>query len=1411
MPEFIGPVEIPELPTIGPFPVTVPFGMVAEIVRPVVTHRMEAANGKRVQRFKLGPGFRRFRVNSSGWTSAEYSSLASWFESADGAYAKFPFSFCNAAREDETIVARFAEFVISFEHLVDTSKSGAFELVEVPSATATYSVSSETDRFPSAGLKTALLGGAQEIIPLLKITPKDPTENAIYLSDRRVTVGGNLYQPRILDYNPGTQSLGANGTDEAWAVLGNADGVISQLADEVNLHKAKWEFSYFHVGSTTKLNWWAGHIARFPAFGEEDVEGGTYKLFATDAAYELSLQIPGTISRRCRKKFNDGVHCPYASVGSGGDPTACEKTWAACQSHNMDEYFGGVEVPTQLVRVKDNSTGVRGFNRSSFQSATIANESVYDQVLPIVFTDSPMPVDCKVAGGRDEGDFYSAIGIVSEGPIGGFSADLGQHLLDGSPPHDPRRGGGWGSTLGSDPAGASDYFGISQHPWSGPSAFPNATFAAGVATAEIRRVDEKGLQLSKVLDRAMQVVVTGGRGGWTWSAPGSRTWAAALVNPVWIAVNMWLEAIGLKIDAAHSAGITAAEMEAHFDVAASIAAAAICDTAVASLVDGSSEPQFRFRGVLQERKPIREWLGEIMNTCVGTFWFPFGKFQPVIRTNATAVEAFGDGNVLLNGFRFNPSTPRFNRLEVIFGDKDWKFAANRAEYSDEPHAIETGFAGQPRFESLQMSSVGISTPSQAGRVAAVLTREELGGVTLAEWRKKGTATIVTTLLAANCHPGMVVSFQGRRSRNQVVKFRVREMTPAPDMTVTITGETATASMYDLTVGPDPVQAQLQPPDVETLPAPRGLTWSPGLVVVPSSDLATESWRAMEIQVLYPVEESASGVINPVLTARGYLAVNRPLPGIRPPEIRAVSLASGGSLVSGDVTYVAIAMYQANNEMSPLSNTVIMRTTTSGQKIVLSAITYPAGTWAGVRIYVGEDQREMTEWGSATGTPSTIEVDAPPRRFGRSTPPYVTTARVAVAAKIAVNLGVTGGVVTDVTGTTITAPYFGGDDWTGRHIAVIGKKNGGNIPAQFYKITAFNTGTGEATVADSTGVEVGDVVVILAIPTATTSTSITDAKFANASAPSGFATDTKANEMVRAINLDGRQQIRRIVSNTGTTLNVDRAWDETPNGWFIIEQADWRDWSGTARVEVSRLSQLAEVSIPTENLLDKPILIGGMLVDNDGVEAPDELIPFRMAWIYGAPLVEKSKTVTADVTIASKDKVIIAKAGSTTVTALDAADLPLETVKVINGGGGSKSVVIPGIGTEVLASDGDFITLYSDGTDWYITGRSGGVGGADATYYALTSASTIAVDIANGTTQEVTLAHNATFSAASNRTAGAQVLLIIRQDPTGGRVPSFHSTWGINADQIDVRPDVVTRINVVFDGVSQGVASWPYGV
>ena len=516
-------------------------------------------------------------------------------------------------------------------------------------------------RFPSEGLKTALLSQVQQVIPLIKIQPLQAGYPAIYLSDRRCTVGGQLYQARLIDFDGISQGMG-NEADDASFTFGNADRVMRDLANDVDLYRAAISFSLFHVGQGIKLDLWKGDIVNWSLDA-----GPEFKVTAADGLYELNLPYPTRkISRTCWKVF-DSQACPYAAHGAldlvhfpDADATKCDKgydTPNGCLAHGMKRYYGAIMAEPQGVRIKDNSTGVWGFARSPLTSVSLVADSIYDQVLPEIYTDTDMPVNCKVAAGRDESDFYEALGIVGEGPLVAYTTPRMEdkdgdgnaetfvgHTLDGQMHHGyPANNYGLRTVLGDDPAGATDFFSLDQSGnqtggdfrkvYSGNSTFKD-NFAAGTAFIVIRKSDAKGLQLSKPGDHAMIATVSMGMRGWVWTSLGVRAYGPALTNPVWIAINMLLRARGIRLGADATSGQLDAA-EAYFDVQAALDAAAICNQSVTKLVGAGSETQFVFRGTLQEEKPLRDWLQEVLMNCLGYYTFSFGKIKIGVRENSS--------------------------------------------------------------------------------------------------------------------------------------------------------------------------------------------------------------------------------------------------------------------------------------------------------------------------------------------------------------------------------------------------------------------------------------------------------------------------------------------------------------------------------------------------------------------------------------------------------------------------------------------------------------------------------------------------------------------------------------------------------------------------------------------------------
>ena len=91
------------------------------------------------------------------------------------------------------------------------------------------------------------------------------------------------------------------------------------------------------------------------------------------------------------------------------------------------------------------------------------------------------------------------------------------------------------------------------------------------------------------------------------------------------------------------------------------------------------------------------------------------------------------------------------------------------------------------------------------------------------------------------------------------------------------------------------------------------------------------------------------------------------------------------------------------------------------------------------------------------------------------------------------------------------------------------------------------------------------------------------------------------------------------------------------------------------------------------------------------------------------------------------------------------------------------------------------------------------GGAAANITALTSATTITIDMATACHHSVTLGHNATFAAPSNQVVGQAGSIFITQDGTGSRTASFNSAFkfvGGTAPTLTTTAAAVDRIDYV---------------
>jgi len=1262
--DSLGPVPIPSPPVISAFPLRPDFGGGIDYNPAVVVHTFDQPGLKTEQRFLLTPmGARRFKFAKHHLSCREYDDLKAHFEQAQGSYAQFPYTVwepgpghgvprpTQPVYATETVTARYENPNLTFDYMVALLMNGpGLSFLEVPQTTPQYYSAQRLTRFPDATLTAALQVQFQQIIPLITVVPRSNPTAAVYLSNQHFALDSQSYLPRLLDWSGISQSIGEN-SDSASFTFGNADGVWQTYVNQVNLYAASVQVSLYHVGSRYILDLWKGALLNW-GFDTS----GRFQVNAADGVFNLSLAYPSRkILRTCWKVYK-GRWCP--STADPGTFPDCPKDYDSCVARGVPHSFGGLVVPPQSVHIKDNSTGVFGFGRSSMTSVTVTQDTVYQRPLQEIFTDTPMNVTVDVAAGRDESDFYAALGIVGEGPISAYNGNLILQTLDGQPPQDPLRFSGWRAFTGTDPSGPYDFVGISQaNPltgkWANPDGSPyvpvGSTYAGGIALAEIRRTDQKGLQLAPVADRAMTVNVTGGIGGWVWNGPGQRTWLNSLHNAVWVAVNVYLRGIGLRVDPSNAAQVPPSVMEQYVDVDQAGIAAAICDTMVPKIIGAGNELQFPFRGVLKEQKPLRDWLREILNCCLGYFTFVNGKLWIGIRSNSSVLagNAFTRASVLFKSLTASPLQPQFNWLVGNFGDEEFGWQLNNVTIYDIDHASFLGTPDSPQYLTNTVSFAGVSNKSQCARVIITKLREEIGGLKsgsgphgtgsgIDEQMNARNFQFRTTVLALGTLVGDIVSIAHDTMPNSgYAEGRVAKWTLNPDLSIDMQATSTTEDMYDLVVGPKPedVSAPMVPPEV--LQAATGLAWMPNEVAPSAGDPVYPPWeRTFDLWQEYEISRDA--VWEPTIWVQGEMAINQ-FAILKQPRILEIEVQSGGNLTGPLTVYAAVTQKNAGGEPAVPSNltAIYIPTGMSNQKVTLTVVPAVDATLTDYDVWAGLDRRRMAwQFGGSGQPPGTIDIPGPIHDMTRGLPEGAAVG-VRIAAKHVWHAGVAGLLVNGVTSPNkILCNDFlhSTDDWVGQMVFVCSNKDG-QVPLWNFEITAFDPATGVLTVspdcatADPTqSVQQGDVLIVYARPTSADANSISNSLWDNSvnrqqfPGTAGMTPGEEKGRIVRILRNTGAGQWRFVTDNTALSHSISPPWDVIPDSTslYIVEAADWPSISPTNQLIVSHSGISTALHLQVPNLTDEVALVGGFLVDTEGRQTDDSVAAFRMIFVFGQP-------------------------------------------------------------------------------------------------------------------------------------------------------------------------------------------------
>lgn len=1295
--DALGPIPIPAPPTIGAFPLQPDWGTGADYSPPIITHTFNQAGLKTEQRFLMAPyGPRVFRFAKNHLSCTEYDQLKSHWEQAQGVYAQFPLTMWEPTGSHDYTV-RYQNPTIAFDYMVALLTQGpGITFLEQPETTGSYTTNrARLNRFPDASLTAALQSEFQQIIPVLTITSRDGA-TVLYISNQRCTIDGQLYLPRMLDWSGISQTLGEN-SDAGSFNMGNADGVWTKLVNQVNLYAASVQLSLYHVQDQSMLDLWAGYMTNW-----QFDTSGKFQINVSDGSFFMTLPYPSRkILRACWKVYR-GRWCP-ASATNGFDD--CPKDYQSCIDRGVPHSFGGVIFPQQAVYILDNSTGVFGFGRSSMTSVSVVDDTVYQRPIQEVFTDEQMLVNADVAEGRDESDFYAALGIVSEGPISGYDSNLLRSTLDGQPPHDPLTGGGWRGIIGTEPAGPNDWVGIDQAPWAqnvrgtvpswinlpstgvkahdayitndtqhlwvfdGSAWFDTGyvTYAAGLALAEIRRTDQKGLQLSAVSNHAMTVSVLGGMGGWIWTAPGARQWNAPLHNTVWVAINVYLRGLGLRVDPQNQDQVAPAVMEQFFDVNQAIAMAAICDTEVPTLIGSGDnntgkELQFPFRGVLKEQKPLRDWLREVMNCCGGNLVFSNGKLWPIIRSNSSVLagNAFTEATILFRSLAVGPLQPAFNWLVGNFGDDSFGWQLNNCTIYDIDHASFLGTPESPQYLVQNINYVGVSRLSGCARLITTRLREEIGGLANGSG-PHGTDTGIneqliarnfqfkSTVLALGTQLGDIVSLNHSALpyNNGYAEGRVARWAFNPDMSIDFQCSATTDDMYDLVVGPKPTDVPPQAAPPEILPSATGLAWMPNQLAPLAGDPVYPPWeRTFDLRQEYEI--SKDGIWEPTIWVEGKMTVNQFSSTVQP-RILEIELASGGSLDGPQTVYAAVTQRDANGKPAVPSNltAIWIAAGLTGQQVELTVVPSTDTSMTGYDVWAGNDRRAIAMQTGLSGSgapPATISITGPIENWTEGLPEANATA-VKIQAKHVYHAGIAGLLVNGVSGTNqIQCNDFldSTDNWIGQLVFVC-SNIAGEVPLWNFQITAFDPTTGTLTVSpdcvdpsDTTkSVQVGDVLIVYAQATAletglpagwTAQNSITCSMWNNSvnrqqfPGSAGLDPGAEKGRIVRILRNTGAGQWRLVSDNTGLTHQVTPPWDVVPDttSLFIVEAPDWLDPSVTSQITAPTDNIDIQIHTEVPNLTDEVVLVGGFLVDGDGRQTDEAFAAYRMIYIFGQP-------------------------------------------------------------------------------------------------------------------------------------------------------------------------------------------------
>jgi hypothetical protein len=480
-------------------------------------------------------------------------------------------------------------------------------------------------------------------------------------------------------------------------------------------------------------------------------------------------------------------------------------------------------------------------------------------------------------------------------------------------------------------------------------------------------------------------------------------------------------------------------------------------------------------------------------------------------------------------------------------------------------------------------------------------------------------------------------------------FRIQSWQLRKDWSIQITAKTVTVSMYDLDMGPKPVDVTAAPLPVLFYPQPQG-EWAPYQVQASSLDALFPDEYTFGAAQLYTILNDGSALAR--ITATGKLPANEFIPNCGAPSILSGNVAvstTGGTIKGGQILRVAVCARNSDGVCSPPSEVLLISipTGTDTNSFTVGGILWPPGVVGLVDyvLFVSDKDDLICAQGTSgsgptgTGTPDAIHFEGP---IARSTwaLPNVRLKNVRLKAKRCVHGGVLGAGIDDVVGSSITSfeciDVASIDDWTGRQLVLIGRQQSndgtpGEAPFSSFNITAFNPGTGVFTLDRAvTGVQAGDAFCVgfkgydnSSDPFTFTDTGISnslnfDPVSGDPTPHSGLTVGYEKGLILRVLAGFNRGARAKVVNNDATSYTLDSPLLVDETSFVIVESSTWEYVSDSSPIDNSNPQVSTAVAVPTANFVKLTTLVGGFTVDDKGIESPDGDAPARMVYVYGVP-------------------------------------------------------------------------------------------------------------------------------------------------------------------------------------------------